>query len=188
MLAMVEWIVAVVMTRTPFVDAVILRGPCPEGIEWAQDDSECYYPCTMSAIQTLLTKSIDYAGLFPPAELDMATALENYVRYLTGPSSLDLGRFIVPVSRLAEFEGTLQRIPHRQVDWPWRFAALLGNNVEADVQLLEAFRRRHINSGTIIDTVEVKATSENGVGEITRLVPSSFQTYIEIPIRRDPRS
>jgi hypothetical protein len=142
----------------------------------------------MSAIQTLLTKSIDYAGLFPPAELDMATALENYVRYLTGPSSWALGRFIVPVSRLAEFEGALQHIPHRQVDWPWRFAALLGNNVEADIQLVEAFRHRHNNSGAIIDTVEVKATSENGVGEITRLVPSSFQTYIEIPIRRDPRS
>jgi hypothetical protein len=141
----------------------------------------------MSAIQTLLTKSIDYAGLFPPAELDMATALENYVQYFTGPSSWALGRFIVPVSRLAEFEAALQHILHRQVDWTCRFAALLGNNVEADVQLLEAFSRRHINSGAIIDTVEVKATSEYGIGEIIRLVPSGFQTYIEIPIHRDPR-
>jgi hypothetical protein len=141
----------------------------------------------MSAIRTLLTKSIDYAGLFPPAELDMDTALENYVRYSTGPSSWALGRFIVPVSRLTEFEIALKRIPGSLVDWPWRFAALLGTNVEADLQLLDAFSRRHINSAAIIDTVEVKATSENGVGEIIRLVPSSFQTYIEIPIDRDPR-
>jgi hypothetical protein len=141
----------------------------------------------MSAIQTLLAKSIDYAGLFPPAALDMDTALENYVRYFTGPSSWALGRFIVPVSRLAEFEAALRNIPHRQVDWPWRFAALLGNNVEADLQLLDSFSRRHANSGAIIDTVEVKATSENAIGETIRLVPSSFQTYIEIPIDRDPR-
>jgi hypothetical protein len=141
----------------------------------------------MSAIRTLLSKSIDYAGLFPPAELDMGTALENYVRYFTGPSSWALGRFIVPVSRLAEFEDRLRHIPLHQVHWPWRFAALLGTNVEVDLQLLDAFSRRHINSGAIIDTVEVKATSENGVGEIIRLVPSSFQTYIEIPIDRDPR-
>jgi hypothetical protein len=145
----------------------------------------CYNP-TMSAIRTLLTKSIDYAGLFPPAELDMGTALENYIQYSAGPSSWALGRFIVPVSRLSEFETGLEGIPLRQVDWPWRFAALLGTNVEADLQLLDAFSRRHINSAAIIDTVEVKATSENGVGEIIRLVPSTFQTYIEIPIDRDP--
>jgi len=139
----------------------------------------------MRAIRTLLTKSIDYAGLFPPAQLDMGTALENYVRYSAGPSSWALGRFIVPVSRLAEFEAGLRRIAGRQVDAPRRFAALLGTNVEADLQLLDAFGRRPINAGAIIDTVEVKASSENGVGEIIRSVPSSFQTYIEIPIDRD---
>jgi hypothetical protein len=116
----------------------------------------------------------------------MGTALENYARYFTGPSSWALGRFIVPVSRLAEFEVGLRHIPLRQVDWPWRFAAILGADVEADVQLLDVFSRRHTNTGAIIDTVEVKATSENGVGEIIRLVPPSFQTYIEIPIDRDP--
>jgi hypothetical protein len=141
----------------------------------------------MNAIRTLLAQSIDYAGLFPPAELDFSTALENYVRYSTGPSSWALGRFIVPLSRLAEFETGLRGIPHRQADRPWRFAALLGNNLEADLQLLDDFSRRHVNRGAIIDTVEVKATSESRVGEIIRLVPASFQTYIEIPTDRDPR-
>lgn len=140
----------------------------------------------MTAIRTLLQESIDYAGLFPPAELDMGTALENYVRYSSGPSSWALGRFIVPVSRLAEFEAGLQHIPRRPVHRPRRLAALLGADVEADVHLLESFNRRHINTETSFDTVEVKATSENGVREIIRLVPSSFQTYLEIPIDRDP--
>jgi hypothetical protein len=63
----------------------------------------------MIAIRTLLAKSIDYAGLFPPAELDISTALENYVRYSTGPSSWALGRFIVPVSTLAEFAAEADR-------------------------------------------------------------------------------
>jgi hypothetical protein len=141
----------------------------------------------MSAIRTLLARSIDYAGLFPPAELDMGTALENYVRYSTGDSSWALGRFILPVSRLAEFEAGLKRIPRRPVDSPWRFTALLGTNLEADLKLLDAFGRRPSNSGAIIDTVEVKATSENAVGEIIRLVPASLETYIEVPIERNPR-
>jgi hypothetical protein len=141
----------------------------------------------MNAIRTLLAQSIDYAGLFPPAELDIGTALENYVRYSTGPSSWALGRFIVPVSRLGELDAGLRRIPPRQVDSPWRVAALLGSNLEADLQVLDDFSRRNVDTGAIIDTVEVKATSENRVGEIIHLVPPSLQTYIEIPIERDPR-
>jgi hypothetical protein len=140
----------------------------------------------MSAIRTLLHGSIDYAGLFPPAELDMRTALENYAQYLGAPSSWALGRFIVPVSRLAEFEAALRHLPLGQVDRPWHFAALLGTNLEGDLQWLDTFNRRHANSGATIDTVEVKATSEDDIREIVRLVPSSFQTYIEIPIGRDP--
>src|SRR3954469_5721884 len=120
----------------------------------------------MDAIRTLLAQSIDYAGLFPPAELDISTALENYVRYSTGPSSWALGRFIVPAGRLVEFDAALRRIPRRQDESPWRVAALLGSDLETDRQLLDDFSRRHIGTGAIIDTVEVKATSENRVGEI----------------------
>jgi hypothetical protein len=140
----------------------------------------------MSAIRTLLHGSIDYAGLFPPAELDMGTALENYARYASGPASWALGRFIVPAGRLAELEVGLRHITSNPVDRPWRLAALLGTSVAADVQLVDAFNRRHTDTRAIIDTVEVKATSETSVWEITRLVPSSFQTYLEIPIDRDP--
>src|SRR3954463_11611235 len=92
----------------------------------AQDVAGCYNACTMNAMRMLLSQSIDYAGLFPPAELDMASALENFVGYSSGPFSWALGRFIVPVSRIAEFEAMLRRIPLREVDRPCRFAALLG--------------------------------------------------------------
>ncbi len=140
----------------------------------------------MSAIRTLLAKSIDYAGLFPPAELDMGTALENYARYSGGTASWALGRFIVPVRRLAELEVELSRIPRRPGGRSWRLAALLGTDARPDLKSLDAFNRRYTNRGVTIDTVELKATSEQGVGEIARLVPSSLQTYIEIPIGRDP--
>jgi hypothetical protein len=141
----------------------------------------------MSAIRTLLSQCIDYAGLFPPAELDMGTALHNYAGYITGPSSWALGRFIVPVSRLAELEAGLRRLSDRPVDQPWRIAALLGNDVAADLRLLEEFSRRQVRSGVIVDTLEVKATSETHIGQITRLVPPSLQTYMEIPIEGDPQ-
>jgi hypothetical protein len=140
----------------------------------------------MSAIQTLLREAIDYAGLFPPAGLDMERALANYVEYGTGPLSWALGRFVVPVSRLAELEAAMQRFPHTPEDQPWRFAALLGTDPGSELEQLDAFNRRHAKAGATVDTVEVKATSEAGVEEIMRRVPASLQAYIEVPIDSDP--
>src|SRR5688572_23901444 len=139
----------------------------------------------MNAIQTLLRESIDYAGLFPPAGLDMGTAVENYARYAAGPWAWALGRFIVSVNQLPELEYELARVT-LPGDRPWRGAALLGANLKADVELLDAFNRRHQDAGAVIDTVEVKATSERQVGEIIDAVPSAWQTYIELPTARDP--
>jgi hypothetical protein len=140
----------------------------------------------MSAIRTLLEGSIDYAGLFPPAELDLRTALDNYARYATGPWSWALGRFILPVSQLDEVEVHLPPIPLRSVDFRWRFAALIGTDVEADMDAIDAFNRRALKRGVGIDSVEVKATSEAKISEIIGIVPSTLQTYIEVPIDPDP--
>lgn len=142
----------------------------------------------MSAIQTLLRESIDYAGLFPPAALDMDTALHNYVQYSSGPSAWALGRFIVPVSRLDELETALRHFPGKPVDYPWHFGALLGTEIESDLEQLHRFKQRHINSGLTIDTLEVKATSESKVGEIIGGIPPTFMRYLEVPVDRDPGS
>jgi hypothetical protein len=142
----------------------------------------------MTGIQTLLREGIDYAGLFPPASLDMDMALQNYVRYSTGPSAWALGRFIVPVSRLPELETGLRHLPARPIDQPWRFGALLGTEIQSDLEQLDGFKQRHSNSGLIIDTLEAKASSESSVGEIMRKIRPTFMTYLEVPIDSDPGS
>ena len=66
----------------------------------------------LSPIHALLQGLIDYAGLFPPAKLDMADAVKHYAGYLRSPHSWMLGRFICPVSRLEEFRNaTLGLLP-----------------------------------------------------------------------------
>ena len=57
----------------------------------------------MSAIKALMTGLIDYAGLFPPASLDMETAVRNYRSYLHGEHAWMLGHFVLPANRLREF-------------------------------------------------------------------------------------
>ncbi len=144
----------------------------------------------MSAIRALLAESIDYAGLFPPAGLDMATAVENYARYRTEPAAWALGRFVVPVSRLPELEAVLARaVRENPKDQPWRLSLLAGTDLAEDLGTTADFNQRHSKPGSppvLADTIEVKASSVPGIEEIMHRMPHTLQAYIEVPIDRDP--
>lgn len=142
----------------------------------------------MQAIQTLLRAGIDYAGLFPPAALDMATAVANYARYRSSDDAWALGRFILPPSRLAEFEPAVAKnlsTSGGRLNWP--IAALAGPDLTSDLKLVAAFNRRHTSATEPgIDTIELKASSVNAVDELMSRVPQHLQAYVEIPIEEDP--
>jgi hypothetical protein len=93
--------------------------------------------------RALLSELIDYAGLFPPAGLDMAAAVREYASYLAGEYSWMLGRFVVQAGRLAEFEKAASRYLGGE---KWKIA-LLGRPakpVEVDAVELRAERIRDI--------------------------------------------
>lgn len=54
------------------------------------------------SVKAALTKLIDYAGLFPPAKLDMEPSLQQYAAARARGHAWMLGRFIVPESRIDE--------------------------------------------------------------------------------------
>lgn len=54
------------------------------------------------SLKAFMNGIIDYAGLFPPADLPLDVAIQNYARYRTGPDSWMLSRFIIPARRLQE--------------------------------------------------------------------------------------
>jgi hypothetical protein len=143
----------------------------------------------MRAIHILLRNSIDYAGLFPPAGLDMAAAVENYASYRNSPSSWALGRFVVSAERIAEFEDAAQRHLPTTGRPPWQVAALLGQNLNFDLGSVAEFNRRHASPGAgsaVIDSVEVKASSIAAAEDTMHQIPDPLQAYIEIPIDGDP--
>jgi hypothetical protein len=145
----------------------------------------------MNAIQVLLGNSIDYAGLFPPAGLDMDAAAGNYAQYLSGDSAWALGRFIVPVNRLAEFEQAAKRhLPLKPTDSPWHLGVLTGPDLAGELEQVAEFNRRHAGPGAgraKVDTVELKASSVEAIEDIMHRISRHLQTYIEIPIDRDPK-
>lgn len=55
-------------------------------------------------LRTLMADAIDYAGLFPPAQLPLGPALANYDAYRACPDAWMLGRFVCPAARLSELD------------------------------------------------------------------------------------
>ncbi len=86
----------------------------------------------------LLDRSIDYAGLFPPASLDMTASVSNYSQYLNHPQRWALGRFVLPVARLNEFLNARHNV---NAD-PWQLSAIVSVQIEQDLAGVEALNRK----------------------------------------------
>jgi hypothetical protein len=140
----------------------------------------------MSAIHILLRGSIDYAGLFPPAELDMSTAVANFAHYGSGSMAWALGRFIVPAKRLTELRTERERLS-RVPAAPWRIGVLLanGDQLAADLAQLDKMDRLGGGTAVIADAVEVKADTIPGIRDALNRIRVR-EAYIEVPINRDP--
>lgn len=57
-----------------------------------------------ASLRALLAGILDYAGLFPPAQLPLDQAIRNYARYRQDADAWMLGRFVIPATRLPELE------------------------------------------------------------------------------------
>lgn len=157
----------------------------------------------MDATHALLDELIDYAGLFPPARLDMEPAVQAYARHRGGALAPALGRFVIPVSRLEEFDVAaaplLPSVPsiedEDQAPELWGVSVLVSpaeelDAVRADLETIEAFNDRHTEVGTgaaIIDTIELKAGSGEAIDAVLDLFDDDLYPYFELDHRGDVR-
>lgn len=140
----------------------------------------------MKAIRILLQGMIDYAGLFPPAALDMEQAVQNYADYRAGNDAWLLGRFILPLSALGGFEtaaGQLLRSPDGQ--GPWRLSVLASEDVAADVATITAFNGKYLG-GAQIDAIELKAQHAHDIASVMQVLPDGLEPFFELPIAHAP--
>lgn len=66
----------------------------------------------VESLQVLLGGVIDYAGMYPPAQLPLNESLRNYVRYKTGKEAWIVNRFICPAAKISELEAGLKWHPY----------------------------------------------------------------------------
>ncbi len=146
---------------------------------------------------------VDYAGLFPPAKLDMAPTVRNYAAYRSGADSWMLGRLIVPVARLGEFEREAESLLPRTAsetmlgtaaDDAWAISALTvtadDDALEADLAAIDDFNERHARadaSAAHVDTIELRAATPAAIERAIDLLPEHIFPFFELPLDGDCR-
>lgn len=145
---------------------------------------------TDPAARVLLDGIVDYAGLFPPAALDMRDAVRHYARYRGGESGWLLGRFVCGVTRLEEFlQAAEPLLPRDPGALPWRLAAVGSGDVLADADAIARFNTANRWSAdecsAVIDAVEVKLSSADDVARIDRAFGDDVIVYCEVPAAGD---
>ncbi len=139
----------------------------------------------MTALRALLAGIVDYAGLFPPAALDMPAAVRNYASYRAGDDAWMLGRFVVPIARLAEFDAARQALATAE-SREWRVSGLCGANAAGDIAVAVAFNASHTGVASV-DSLEARLSTVRAI-EIAAAASAraSISLYAEIPAEPDP--
>ncbi|MGI8619740.1 MAG: hypothetical protein ACR2L6_11735 [Gemmatimonadaceae bacterium] len=135
-------------------------------------------------MHALVAGLVDYAGLFPPAQLGMAEAMKNYAAYRAGAHAWILGRFVIPVTRLAEFDShSSGLLASGEGSDPWLLAALAGDDLEGETQQALKFNCRHWHASelghAIIDTIELRAVTQADPARTRAAIPDFFSLYVE---------
>lgn len=118
-------------------------------------------PPDAPVLHALLAEIVDYAGQFPPADLDLATAVEHFARYRSSPEAWMLARFVHPVGRLDALDAHAGLFRHEP---PFRFS-VLGTGGDApdaflrafadDLEAIARFHERH-HDRVLADVMEVR--------------------------------
>ncbi len=85
-----------------------------------------------ASLRALLTRSIDYAGMFPPCSLELAPALKNQADYARSADSWMLSAFVLPVAKFADAAPLVSQFDKHH---PLRVSAL-GSKMESAKDLL----------------------------------------------------
>ena len=148
-------------------------------------------PVTDFAVRVLLDSIVDYAGLFPPASVTMATAVRNFAHYRASESGWMLGRFICPAKALELFSAEAELyLPRDAGAIAWHLSVTASGDIETDMNAMTAFNARHRvcfdEYSVIADAYEVKANTAEEVDDIHTRVPVTLCTFIEVSLVDNP--
>ncbi len=131
----------------------------------------------LASIETLLSTIVDYAGLFPPAKLNLQEAMTNYAQERLSSYNWMLGRFVLPQSRLDEFETLLPQFTLQT----WSLSLILSQNWQLELERL----RSHTNPKIAIEALEFPSLSPTEIEKVIPHLPAGIDAFFEIPFSED---
>lgn len=132
---------------------------------------------------------VDYAGLFPPAKLDMATCVANYAGYRRGASAGLLGRLVLPAARIDEFTVVARsHVAERALglhalDQPWELSLLAADAnelLDSRASLQAAF-----GLAVAVASVELPVLEPLAIEPLVAALPRDLEAYVEVPLGPD---
>ena len=139
----------------------------------------------LTSVRALFAEIVDYAGLFPPAQLELEPAFRNFINYRGGADAWMLGRFVCPTTK---FDGLLKfasELPGQSA--PVRIAALGrgGDNAEAflsgvaaDLTAMNVLAEKS-GRRVVADAFEAKLPAELVAGRDGKAIRNLLDTVAE---------
>jgi hypothetical protein len=143
-----------------------------------------------ASLRTLLTRSIDYAGMFPPCSVELEPALKNQAEYVRSPDSWMLSTFVLPVGQFSDATQFVSQFDkHHQL----RISALGAKTenaadflaqLENATETIRSFQKEHLDLVSIVQ-LEMFAPADVNLAKLneaaTLLAGLKLQTFWETP-------
>ena len=142
------------------------------------------------ALARLLSKSIDYAGVFPPASLPLPDALEMFKRYINGRESWVVSSIVLRIDQLTEAAGFLGETPFRLTAIPRRTedSNLWLSRLREDCEYLRSFQAAHPHVDVQALEIPVPKPDATKIAQrVEQLLPivTGYRVFLELPPGED---
>ena len=143
-----------------------------------------------ASLRALLNRSIDYAGMFPPCDLELEPALKNQAEYVRSTDSWMLSAFVLPIAKFSDAVSLVSRFDKAH---PLRVSALGPKTENAKDFLLElknsaetirSFQKQHVDLVSVVQLEMVLPQDVDlaGLSEAAALVGDlKLQLFWETP-------
>lgn len=140
----------------------------------------------LASVKALLSASVDYAGLFPPAKLGMWEAMVNYTQDQKTPYSWLLGRFVLPASRLTELAALLPKFSLAESQIMERsLSAIVSGNLQLEIEQVRWRSMRLHNDNIAIKALEFPPLPPTEINRLLPHLPTGVDAFFEIPLNGD---
>lgn len=100
-----------------------------------------------------MSQILDYAGMYPPANLSLEEAFRNFIRYQSDPNLWMLSRFVVPANRLNDLPAFDEKLTFTVVGRSGKDTDEFEANLNRDIENINVYRDSH--KSAFVDMYEV---------------------------------